>query len=81
MAGFAEYVRLVGEAMPIVMESVAVSEPARLVAIIVYVVEDVTVVGVPVITPEVVLNVNPDVSEGEIEYEETAPPCDVGVFG
>jgi hypothetical protein len=42
-------------------------------------VADATAVGVPLIAPVDVLNVNPAGTDGEIDQETTAPPGDVGV--
>ena len=47
----------------------------------IYKVVAIAAAGVPDRIPVVVLNVKPDRIWGEIEYEETAPPCDDGVFG
>jgi hypothetical protein len=55
-------------------------EPAAFVAVTVYVAAAVAVVGVPVITPVVVLSVRPAGNAGVTAYEATAPPDDVGVF-
>ena len=52
-----------------------------LVAIIVKVVEDVTAVGVPLISPVDVLKDNPAGRLGEIVQAVTVPPLDVGVLG
>jgi hypothetical protein len=41
----------------------------------------VTVDGIPVITPVVGLSDKPKGSAGATEYDATAPPVDVGVFG
>ena len=45
------------------------------------VVEEVTAVGVPLISPVDVLNDNPAGKLGEIAQDITAPPLDVGVLG
>ena len=58
--------------------TVAVSLPPALVAVIVYVVEDVMVVGVPLISPFDVSNVRPDGRVGEIAQVTTVPPPEVG---
>jgi hypothetical protein len=63
-----------------VIDSEAGVEPAAFVAVTVYVAAAVAVVGVPVITPVVVLSVRPAGSAGATAYEATAPPDDVGVF-
>ena len=55
--------------------------PPALVAVIVYVVADDVAVGVPEITPVLVLNDKPEGSEGLIDQPAagTAPPVLVGV--
>ena len=58
---------------------VAVSVPPVLVAVIVYVAEDVTAVGVPLIEPVDVSRDKPAGSDGDTEYETTAPPVEVTV--
>ena len=42
-------------------------------------VAEATAVGVPLIVPVEVSNVNPAGTDGEIDQETTAPPVDVGV--
>ena len=58
---------------------VAVALPPVLVAVTVYVAEDVIVVGVPEMAPVDVSNDRPDGRSGEISHETTAPPLEVGV--
>ena len=60
------------------MVSVAVSVPPVLVAVTVYVAEEVTAVGVPLMSPVEVSSDKPAGSDGETEYETTVPPVDVG---
>ena len=62
-----------------VIVTVAVSLPPVLVAVIVYVAEDVTALGVPLIEPVVVSRANPVGSDGDTEYDTTAPPVEVTV--
>ena len=59
--------------------TVAVSLPPVLVAVIVYVAEDVTAVGVPLIAPVVESRERPAGSEGETAHEVIVPPFAVGV--
>lgn len=54
--------------------NVAVGEPVIPFAVIVNVVEERKAAGVPETVPVLVLRVNPDGSEGEIEYEVGVPP-------
>ena len=61
------------------MVILAVSVPPVLVAVIVYVADDVTAVGVPLIEPVDVSRDKPAGSDGDTEYETTAPPVDVTV--
>ena len=61
------------------IEIVVVALPPVLVAVTVYVVEEETAVGVPLISPVDVLNVKPAGTDGEIDHETTVPPVDVGV--
>ena len=61
------------------MVMVAVSVPPVLVAVIVYDALEVTAVGVPLISPVEVSRANPAGSDGDTEYETTAPPVDVTV--
>ena len=61
------------------IEIVVVALPPVLVAVTVYVVEEDTAVGVPLIVPVEVSNVNPAGTAGEIDQETTVPPVDVGV--
>ena len=61
------------------MVTVAVSLPPVLLAVTVYVAEDVIAVGVPLIAPVVVEKESPDGSDGEIDQEVTVPPLEVGV--
>ena len=62
-----------------VMVTVAVSLPPVLEAVIVYVVDVLSSVGVPEMLPSVVLNVKPAGSVAEIDQVVTAPPLEVGV--
>ena len=57
----------------------SVSLPPVLVAVMVYVVEVLSSVGVPEMVPSVVLNVSPPGSDGEIDQVTTSPPLTVGV--
>ena len=59
------------------MVMVAVSVPPVLVAVMVYVAEEVTAVGVPLMAPVEVSSDKPAGSDGETEYETTVPPVDV----
>ena len=59
------------------MVTLAVSVPPVLVAVIVYDAEDVTAVGVPLMSPVEVSSDKPAGSDGETEYETTVPPVDV----
>ena len=61
------------------IEIVVVALPPVLVAVTVYVVEEETAVGVPLISPVDVLNVKPAGTDGEIDQETTVPPVDDGV--
>ena len=61
------------------MVILAVSVPPVLVAVIVYDALEVTAVGVPEIAPVEVSRDNPAGSDGDTEYETTAPPVDVTV--
>ena len=61
------------------MVMVAVAVPPVLVAVMVYEVEDVTAVGVPLMAPVVVSSDNPAGSDGETEYDTTLPPVEVTV--
>ena len=61
------------------MVILAVSVPPVFVAVIVYVADDVTAVGVPLIEPVDVSRDKPAGSDGDTEYETTAPPLDVAV--
>jgi len=61
------------------MVTLAVSVPPVFVAVIVYVAEDVTAVGVPLIAPVEVSSDKPAGSDGDTEYETTVPPLDVTV--
>ena len=61
------------------MVTLAVSVPPVLVAVIVYDAEDVTAVGVPLMAPVEVSSDKPAGSDGETEYETTAPPVEVTV--
>ena len=57
--------------------TLAVSVPPVLVAVIVYVADDVTAVGVPLIEPVDVSRDKPAGSDGDTEYETTVPPVEV----
>ena len=59
------------------MVTLAVSVPPVLVAVMVYDAEDVTAVGVPLMSPVEVSSAKPAGSDGETEYETTVPPVDV----
>ena len=61
------------------MVTLAVSVPPVLVAVIVYDAEDVTAVGVPLMSPVEVSSDKPAGSDGETEYETTVPPVVVTV--
>ena len=61
------------------MVTLAVSLPPLLVAVIVYVAEDVTAVGVPLIAPVEESNESPAGSDGEMDQEVIVPPFTVGV--
>ena len=61
------------------MVTVAVSLPPVLLAVTVYVAEEVIAVGVPLMAPVVAEKESPDGSDGEIDHEVTVPPLDVGV--
>lgn len=58
---------------------VAVALPPVLVAVTVYVAEDVIVVGVPEMAPVDVSNDRPDGRSGETDQETTVPPKAEGV--
>ena len=68
---------MVGASSLTTMVSVAVSVPPVLVAVMVYDAEDVTAVGVPLMSPVEVSSDKPAGSDGETEYETTVPPVDV----
>src|SRR5262245_13629619 len=68
------YWRFVGGPTLIVMLTPAVVKPAAFVAVTVYVAAAVTTVGVPEMTPVVVLSVSPAGSAGETPYDVIAPP-------
>ena len=61
--------------------TVAVSVPHVFVAVIVYTVEEVTVEGVPSMTPVVLLMVRPDGRVGLTDQPTTVPAVEVGVAG
>ena len=61
------------------MVMLAVSVPPELVAVMVYVAEDVTAVGVPEIVPVDVSNVSPTGSAGDTDQDVIVPPFAVGV--
>jgi hypothetical protein len=62
-----------------VISTVVVALPPVLVAVIVYVAEEVIAVGVPEITPVDVSKERPAGSVGETAQETTVPPLEVGV--
>ena len=62
-----------------VISTVVVPLPPAFVAVTVYTVEGERTVGVPLISPVVVLNDKPVGSDGAIDQETTAPPLAVGV--
>ena len=70
---------IVGGTSLTTMVSVAVSVPPVLVAVTVYVAEEVIAVGVPEITPVDVSRAMPAGSDGETDHDVTVPPVDVGV--
>ena len=61
------------------MVTYAVALPPVLVAVIVYELEEVTSVGVPLISPVEVSKVSPVGSVGDMAHVTTVPPLDVGV--
>jgi hypothetical protein len=61
------------------MVTVVVASPPVLVAVMVYVPEDVTAEGVPLISPVEVENARPAGSDGSMAQEMTVPPLEVGV--
>ena len=61
------------------MVTVVVASPPVLVAVMVYVAEEVTAEGVPLISPVEVENARPAGSVGETAQEMTVPPLEVGV--
>ena len=73
------YVREDGMTSFTVMVTVAVSLPPVFEAVIVYVVDVLSSVGVPEMLPSVVLNVKPAGSVAEMDHVVTAPPLEVGV--
>ena len=68
-----------GAASFTVMDTLVVSLPPLLLAVMVYVAVDVMAVGVPEISPLVVENDSPAGSDGEIDQEVTVPPLTLGV--
>ena len=68
-----------GETSLTTMVMFAVSFPPVLVAVMVYVAEDVTAVGVPEMAPVVLEMLRPVGSDGETDHETTVPPVDVGL--
>ena len=70
---------MVGATSLTTMVMLAVSVPPVLVAVIVYVAEEVTAVGVPLMAPVEVSSDNPAGSDGDTEYDTTAPPVEVTV--
>ena len=75
--GLPLYATFVGTASFTVMVTLAVSLPPVLLAVMVYEVEEVTAVGVPLIAPVEVSRDNPAGRDGDTEYETTVPPVDV----
>jgi hypothetical protein len=63
-----------------VIDTTAIALPPLLVAVTVYLVRDVTAVGIPLITPVAVLKLRPAGSAGLTLYEVTVPPMLVGSF-
>ena len=61
------------------MVTLAVSEPPVLVAVTVYVADDVTAVGVPLMAPVEESRDKPAGNDGETDQEVIAPPLVVGV--
>ena len=61
------------------MVTIAVALPPVLLAVTVYEVDELVVVGVPLIAPVEVEKERPVGSVGEIDQEVTAPPLEVGV--
>ena len=61
------------------MVTSAVSQPPVLLAVIVYVAEEVTAVGVPLMAPVEASNDKPAGSVGETDHDVIAPPLTVGV--
>ena len=61
------------------MVTMAVALPPVLLAVTVYEVDELVVVGVPLIAPVEVEKERPVGSDGEIDHEVTAPPLEVGV--
>ena len=61
------------------MVTSAVVLPPVLLAVIVYVAEEVMASGVPEMAPVEESMDNPDGSEGETDHEVTAPPLELGV--
>tara|TARA_Y100000589_G_C26812197_1_gene490308 strand:- start:54 stop:287 length:234 start_codon:yes stop_codon:yes gene_type:complete len=61
------------------MVTMAVALPPVLLAVTVYEVDELVVVGVPLIAPVEVEKERPVGSVGEIDQEVTAPPLEVGV--
>ena len=61
------------------MVTVVVALPPVLLAVMVNVVAEVTVVGVPLMAPVDVSKERPDGRVGEIDHEATGPPLVVGV--
>ena len=61
------------------MSTVVVALPPVLVAVMVYVADEVTAVGVPEMTPVEVSRDRPDGSVGDTAQDTTVPPFEVGV--
>ena len=62
------------------MVTVVVSLPPVLVAVMVYVVDVLSSVGVPEMVPSVVLKANPPGRVGEMDHVTMSPPLTVGVI-
>ena len=78
--GFPLYVMEDGATSLTTTVMVVVPLPPVLVAVTVYVAEEVIAVGVPEISPFEVEKVRPAGRDGDIDHEVTAPPLAVGVF-
>ena len=67
--------------VPIVMLTPTVVLPAAFVAVTVYTAVAATALGVPEMMPVEVFKLRPDGRSGDTEYDATAPPVLLGVFG